>query len=47
MIWRVLSFLSVGAVLLLGSFAYLRASRPEPESEGPVPQSASKEKQPV
>ena len=31
MIWRVLSFLSVGAVLLLGSFAYLRASK----SDGP------------
>ncbi len=29
MIWRVLSFLAVGSVLLLGSFAYLRASRPE------------------
>ncbi len=32
MIWRVLSFLAVGAVLLLGSFAYLRASRPEAEA---------------
>jgi uncharacterized membrane protein len=33
MIWRVLSFLSVGAVLLLGSFAYLRASKPDPDPE--------------
>lgn len=31
MIWRVLSFMAVGGVLLLGSFAYLRASRPEEE----------------
>jgi uncharacterized membrane protein len=38
MIWRVLSFLSVGAVLLLGSFAYLRASRPDTAVEPPVPE---------
>jgi uncharacterized membrane protein len=40
MIWRVLSFLAVGSVLLLGSFAYLRASRPEADAE-PVPDPAS------
>jgi hypothetical protein len=40
MIWRVLSFLAVGTVLLLGSFAYLRASRPEADAE-PVPDPAS------
>ena len=53
MIWRVLSFLSVGAVLLLGSFAYLRASKPDPELPGgdpaevPPPLPVSKEKQPI
>lgn len=53
MIWRVLSFLSVGAVLLLGSFAYLRASKPDPEPESPAgpgmapPPAASKAKEPV
>jgi uncharacterized membrane protein len=53
MIWRVLSFLSVGAVLLLGSFAYLRASKPDSETPGAVPADVgppppvSKEKEPI
>jgi uncharacterized membrane protein len=42
MIWRVLSFLAVGAVLLLGSFAYLRASKSGPETE-PAPPAREKE----
>lgn len=41
MIWRVLSFFCVGTVLLLGSFAYLRASKPERASDGAPPEKES------